>query len=146
MQYTTGSVGRVFTIRFDDGDDFLGELTQLCLKEEIKAGWFNVIGGLREADVVTGPKQAVMPPEPVWEKVREAKEVLGTGSIFRDENNVPRIHLHTSLGHHGDTMTVCVRKGTKTYLILEVYLIEIIGPEITRPWFSEGQFYQLSFE
>jgi predicted DNA-binding protein with PD1-like motif len=146
MKYTTGSIGRIFTIRFDDGDDFLGELTELAKKEDIRAGWFNVIGGLREADVVTGPKEPVMPPEPVWKDVREAKEVLGVGSIFRDENDVPKIHLHTSLGHHGDTMTVCVRKGTKTYLILEVYLIEITGTEITRPWYPEGQFNRLLFE
>ncbi len=144
MKYTTGSIGRIFTIRFDDGDDFLGELTELAKKEDIRAGWFNVIGGLREADVVTGPKEPVMPPEPVWKDVREAKEVLGVGSIFRDENDEPKIHLHTSLGHHGDTMTVCVRKGTKTYLILEVYLIEITGTNITRPWYPEGQFNRLS--
>jgi predicted DNA-binding protein with PD1-like motif len=144
MKYTTGSIGRIFTIRFDDGDDFLGELTELAKKEDIRAGWFNVIGGLREADVVTGPKEPVMPPEPVWQDVREAKEVVGVGSIFRDENDEPRIHLHTSLGHHGDTMTVCVRKGTKTYLILEVYLIEITDTDITRPWYPEGQFYRLS--
>lgn len=145
MEYTTGSVGRIFTIRFDDGDDFLGELTQLCIKENIRGGWFNVIGGMREADVVTGPKEPVMPPEPVWQNVRDAKEVLGTGSIFRDEDDAPKIHLHTSLGHHGDTMTVCVRKGTKTYLILEVYLVEITDTKITRPWFPAGQFNRLSF-
>jgi hypothetical protein len=145
MEYTKGSVGRIFTIRFDDGDNFLEELAQLCLQEDIKAAWFNVIGGLREADVVTGPKQPVMPPEPVWQEVRQAKEVVGVGSVFRDEHDAPKIHLHTALGHHGDTMTVCVRKGTKTYLILEVYLIEITDTKITRPWFPEGQFNRLSF-
>ena len=145
MEYSTGNMGRIFMVRFDDNDDFLGELTALVRKENIRRGWFNVIGGLREADVVIGPKEPVMPPDPVWKDVREAREVLGVGSVFWDENDEPRIHLHTSLGHHGDTMTVCVRKGTKTYLILEVYLIEIVGTEATRPWFKEGEFYRLSF-
>ena len=146
MKYTTGNVGRIFTVRFDDGDDFLNELIALAKKENITAGWFNIIGGLSEADVVTGPRKPVMPPEPIWHEVREAKEVIGVGSIFRDENNEPKIHLHTSLGHHGQSMTVCVRKGTKTYLILELYLIEIKGTNLSRPWYPAGQFNQLSFD
>ncbi len=145
MDYSTGTIGRIFTIRFDHGDDFLTELTSLAIKENIQAGWFNIIGGLREAEVVTGPKEPTMPPEPVWKKVDGAREVVGVGSIFRDENNEPKIHLHTSLGHHGETMTVCVRKGTKTYLILEVYLIEIEDINVTRPWYEKGQFNRLTF-
>jgi len=145
MDYASGSIGRIFTIRFDDGDDFLSELVDLARKEDIQAGWFNIIGGLRQAEVVTGPKEPVMPPEPIWHTVDTAQEVIGVGSIFRDENNEPKIHLHTALGHHGETMTVCVRKGTKTYLILEIYLIEIKGLKATRPWFDEGQFNQLTF-
>jgi predicted DNA-binding protein with PD1-like motif len=146
MDYACGSIGRIFTIRFDDGDDLLAGLRDLAEKENIQAGWFNIIGGLREADVVTGPKEAVMPPDPVWHTVDTAQEVIGVGSIFRDEKNIPKIHLHTALGHHGDTMTVCVRKGTKTYLILEVYLIEITGVNATRPWFEKGQFNRLTFK
>jgi len=145
MEYAAGQTGRIFTIRFDDGEDFLTGLTDLADKENIKAGWFNVIGGLREAEVVIGPVKPTMPPEPIWDKVAGAREVIGTGSLFRDENNVPRIHLHASLGEHGKTMTACVRKGTQTYLILEVYFIEIVNIEANRPWFDKGQFYQLSF-
>lgn len=146
MEYKIGNIGRIFTIRFDDGDDFLSSLTTLAEKENIKAGWFNIIGGLRRAEVVTGPKEATMPPDPVWATVEEPQEVIGVGSLFRDENNVPKIHLHTALGHHGKTMTVCVRKGTKTYLILEVYLIEIKDINASRPWFPAGGFNRLSFD
>jgi len=146
MEYTTGTIGRIFTIRFDDGDDILQELAALARKENIRAGWFNMIGGLKQADVVIGPKEPVMPPEPIWTEVAEARDVVAVGSLFRDENDEPRIHLHASLGHHGETMTACVRKGTKTYLILEVYLIEITGGNISRPWYPEGEFYRLAFD
>ncbi|MFW8600496.1 PPC domain-containing DNA-binding protein [Desulfobacterota bacterium M19] len=145
MEYKTGNIGRIFTIRFDDGDDFLDSLSTLAEKENIKAGWFNIIGGLRQAEVVTGPKEATMPPDPVWAAVDEPQEVIGVGSLFRDENNIPKIHLHTALGHHGRTMTVCVRKGTRTYLILEVYLIEINDINASRPWFPAGGFNRLTF-
>lgn len=144
MEYRTGSIGRVFTVRFDDGDDFLADLTELAKKENIKSGWFHVLGGLREADVVTGPKKPVMPPEPIWDKISGAREVLGTGSIFWEDDE-PRIHLHAALGHHGDTITACVRKKTKVYLILEVYIVEVTDIDASRPWFPEGGFNRLTF-
>ncbi len=144
MEYRKGTVKRVFTVRFDEGEDFLGGLRELVVKEDIRCAWFHVLGGLREADVVTGPKEPIMPPEPVWENVQGARETIGTGSIFWDGSE-PRIHLHAAMGHHGDTLTACVRKGTKVYLILEAYIVEIDGLGASRPWYPEGGFNRLTF-
>ena len=144
MEYRSGSVGRIFVVRFDEGDDFLGGMKEMIAKENIRSGWFHVLGGIREADVVTGPKEVVMPPEPVWKEVREAKEVLGAGSIFWDEKE-PKIHLHTALGHHGDTLTACMRENTKVYLVLEVCIIEISGIDVSRPWYEKGGFNRVTF-
>jgi predicted DNA-binding protein with PD1-like motif len=144
MDYRKGSIGRIFTIRFDEGDLFLEELLTIIAEEKIKSGWFHVLGGLREADVVTGPKKPVMPPEPVWSEVRGAREVMGTGSIFWDGDE-PKIHLHAAMGHHGDTLTACVRKGTKVYLVLEVIVLEISGIDASRPWYDKGGFNRLTF-
>ena len=144
MEYRTGTIGRVFSVRFDEGDYFLEELITLIKKENIRNGWFHLLGGLREADVVTGPKEPTMPPEPVWREVRGAREVLGTGTIFWDADE-PKIHLHAAMGHHGDTLTACVRKGTKVYLVLEVMIIEMEGIDATRPWFEQGGFNRLTY-
>lgn len=144
MDYRQGSIGRVFCARFDDGDDFLTTLTELIRKEEIRQGWFQVIGGLREAQVVTGPKEPTMPPDPVWRTLDTVRETMGTGTIFWEQEE-PRLHLHAAMGHHGDTLTACVRKGTKVYLILEVLIIELAGLDATRPWFAAGGFNQLTF-
>jgi predicted DNA-binding protein with PD1-like motif len=102
------------------------------------------LGGLREADVVTGPKEPTMPPDPVWREVRGAREVMGTGSIFWDDNE-PKIHLHAAMGHHGDTLTACVRRGTKVYLVLEVMIIEMTGFDAGRPWYEKGGFNRLTY-
>ena len=144
MDYRKGTIGRVFTVRFDEGDLFLEGLLEIITEEKITNGWFHVLGGLREADVVTGPKEPVMPPEPVWNEVRGARETMGTGSIFWDGDE-PKIHLHAALGHHGDTLTACVRKGTKVYLVLEVIIFEIDGINASRPWYEKGGFNRLTF-
>lgn len=145
MDYRAGTINRVFTVRFDEGDDFLGNLRELIIKEEIRTGFFHILGGLREAGVVTGPKEPVMPPDPVWEEISGARETLGTGSIFW-EGDEPRIHLHAAMGHHGETLTACVRKGTKVYLVLEVFIIEIQGMDASRPWYEKGGFNRLTFD
>lgn len=144
MEYRSGTIGRTFVVRFDEGDDFLAGLTEVVRTENIRHGWFHVIGGLREADVVIGPKEPVMPPEPIWQEVRSPREVLGAGSIFWDDE--PKIHLHTSLGDHGQAMTVCTREKTKTYLILEVYIVEFTGISASRPWYEAGGFSRLTFD
>ena len=144
MDYRTGSIGRVLMIRLDHGDDLLENLKEIVVKETIKSAWFQILGGVRQAGVVTGPKQPVMPPEPVWRDVDEAREVVGSGSIFMDGEE-PRIHLHAAMGHHGDTLTACIRKHTKVYLILEVILFELSGIDADRPWYEEGGFNRLTF-
>ncbi len=144
MEYRTGSIGRVLIIRFDHDDDFLAELKQLILAEKIKSGWFQILGGVRQAGVVTGPKEPVMPPEPVWREVNEAREVLGTGSVHMDGEE-PRIHLHAAMGHHGNTLTACIRENTKVYLILEMILFELQGIDASRPWYEKGGFNRLTF-
>lgn len=144
MDYRTGTINRVVTIRFDEGDDFLGGLTEIVRRENIRCAWFFVLGGLRQAEVVTGPKEPVMPPDPVWQAISGARETLGAGSVYW-EGAEPRIHLHAALGHHGETITACVRKGTKVYLVLEVCLIEIAGIDATRPWYEAGGFNRLTF-
>jgi len=144
MEYKTGSIGRVIMARFDQGDDLLEGLLELFRKENLRAGWFQILGGLRQAGVVTGPKEPTMPPDPVWVEVDGAREAVGSGSVFW-EGDEPRIHLHAALGHHGETMTACIRRNTKVYLVLEVMIFELQGLDATRPYFTEGGFNRLTF-
>ncbi len=144
MEYRTGTIGRVLTIRFDHGDDFLEGLKEIVVKEKIENSWFQILGAVRHADVVIGPEEPVVPPKPVWTRVEEAREAIGTGSIYMDGDK-PVIHLHAALGHHGETITACVRKNTRVYLILEVILFELMGINACRPWWEEGGFNRLMF-
>lgn len=144
MEYRSGNVGRVVLARLDEGDDLLGVLRELVTRENIRCGWFQVFGGLRRAEVVTGPREPVIPPDPVWHTMDEAREILGQGSVYW-EGEEPRIHLHAAMGHHGHTLTACVRKGTGVYLVLELLLYEITGITASRPWNADWGFNRLTF-
>lgn len=144
MDYRCGSIAKVLTIRFDHGDNFLEGLKEIVVKEKIRSGWFQILGAVRHADVVIGPEEPVMPPIPIWANVDEAREAIGTGSVYMDGEE-PIIHLHAALGYHGETLTACVRKNSEVYLILEVLLFEITGIDASRPWWEEGGFNRLTF-
>jgi len=126
VRYTKGKVGRVFLIKFDDKDVLLGEIDKLARKERIKAATFVFIGALREGDLVTGPRKAVIPPEPNWTKFKDAWEVLGIGTLFTNKTG-PQIHIHTAMGKKDKALTGCIRKGTKVFLVIEAVLFELKG-------------------
>jgi len=144
VEYQSGTAGRVLYARLDDGEDLHDSIRELVAIENIRCGWFQVFGGLRRAGVVTGPREPVMPPDPVWEDVENTREIIGTGSVFWDGDQ-PLIHLHSAMGHHGETLTGCVRKNSTVYLVIELMLMEITGIDVTRPWFEKGGFNRPSF-
>ncbi|GAB4332813.1 MAG: DNA-binding protein [Desulfobulbaceae bacterium] len=144
MEYQEGRTGRVFYARLDDGEDLHGAVRELVRKEEVGCAWFQVFGGLRRAGVVTGPREPVVPPDPVWREMDDTREIIGTGSVLW-EGGEPLIHLHAAMGHHGDTLTACVRRDSTVYLVIELLLIEIKGITVTRPWFEAGGFNRPEF-
>ena len=144
MEYQEGSAGRVFYARLDDGEDIHTCIRELVSREEISCGWFQIFGGMKRAGVVIGPKEPVMPPDPVWTTIEDSREVLGVGTVFRDEDT-PLIHLHAAMGHHGETLTGCVRKDTQVYLIIELMLMEVVGINVTRPWSEKSGFNMPTF-
>ena len=97
MRYTKGSIGRIFVLKFDNGDIMLKELNSFVRKERLKAATIIFIGALRKGDLVTGPKKPVMPPMPNKVSFKDAWETLGVGTIFTNAKG-PQIHIHSAMG------------------------------------------------
>ncbi len=131
MKYTKGSVGRVFLIKFSDDDILLDQLDKLARKEKIKAATLVFIGALKRGDLVTGPKKPVIPPEPNWVGFKDAWEVLGIGTIYTNSKG-PQIHIHASMGKKTKTLTGCVRKKSRTFLVIEAVVFELKGIKATK--------------
>jgi len=131
MRYTKGSIGRVFLLKFDDDDILLDEISRLAKKEHIKAATMIFLGALKKGDLVTGPKKAVIPPEPNWTRFKDAWEVMGIGTIFTNSSG-PQIHIHTSMGKKSKTLTGCVRKDSRVFLVIEAVVLELKGVKATK--------------
>ncbi|WP_243671058.1 DUF296 domain-containing protein [Methanoculleus chikugoensis] len=64
MQYSEGQVGRVFTVRIDDGEDFLREIQRFVAAMNIRCGTIQFLGAVRSATIVTGAERAGHPAVP----------------------------------------------------------------------------------
>ena len=131
MQYTKGNIGRIFLLKFKDDDILIDEIVRLAKKERIKAATMVFIGALKKGDLVTGPKRPVIPPKPNWTPFKDAWEAMGIGTIFTNKKG-PQIHVHTSMGKGKNTLTGCVRKKSRVFLVIEAILFELKGVKATK--------------
>ncbi len=129
MDYRKGSIKRVFLVRIDHGEDLLSELSELALKEEIKSAFFIILGAMGSAQLVTGPKDKVVPPVTVWSAFDDVREIAGVGNIFLEKGS-PKIHLHAAAGSSEEITMGCIRKSAEAFMVLEIFIMETdIGAE-----------------
>jgi len=127
MKYQEGSIGRVFVLKIEHEEDFLKCIKEIAIKKDIKCAYFQMIGAIKSADMVTGPKNLELPPEQIWKNKRdEGMELVGIGTIFYKDNE-PGVHLHAALGNAENAYVGCIRDNTSTFIVLEVILIELNG-------------------
>jgi predicted DNA-binding protein with PD1-like motif len=131
MRYKAGKVGRVVLARFDHGEQIVPALAGLCEKEGISSGWFFLFGAIRNGRLVAGPREASLPPDPVWQEFTEPFEIVGMGSIAAS-GDFPSIHLHSSLGRGKEVLTGCIRKEGEVFIVVEAMVLEILGVRATR--------------
>jgi len=124
MDYRKGSIGRVFSVRIDHGEDVLEGLSVLAIMEDIKSAFFIMLGAMGSADLVTGPKDKVVPPDIVWSKFDDVREIIGAGNIFW-ENGAPKIHLHGAAGSSKGITMGCIRKAAQAFMVVEIFIVEM---------------------
>ena len=131
MKYTKGKLGRIFVLKFDDGDVFLDELKRFAGKEKIKAAAIVFLGALQKGDIVTGPKKAVIPPKPNWTSFKDGWEVFGVATIFSGSKG-REFHIHSALGKKLKTLVGCVRKNSRVFLVMEAVVFELKGVKVSK--------------
>lgn len=131
MKYQLGSVGRVVVARFEDGEDIIENIVGIAKKENIKGAVFHLVGGIRQGSMVVGPAKEELPPEPVWREIRESHELLGSGTIFWQEDE-PKIHFHGAFGKKDMVKVGCLRGKSETFLVLEAVIMELRGIDAKR--------------
>ena len=145
MEYAIGKTGRIIAARLFEGEDLYEAIEQLAEKENIKSAAVLITGGFRKADVVVGPKTEEPKIVGNFKNFAGPGEVLGVGTIYCDDEG-PKLHIHTAIGKDNQTLIGCPRGGAKTFLILEVTIIEIEGIKAARKFDEEKGLKLLRFE
>lgn len=131
MKYQKGNIGRVFIVKFDDGESPLEKLKEMAKSEGIYSAIFWLIGGLRKGRFVAGPIDEEMPPKPIWKEITGNNEILAIGTIFWFKEE-PRIHLHGVYGREDKVKMGCLREEAEVFLILEAVVMEISHVNVKR--------------
>jgi len=131
MDYQIGRPGRIVVARGFDGEDVYEKIESLASRENIRCAAVVLVGGLRSAKVVVGPKSPTGPIEPECVEFDDAREVAGVGTIFPDEDG-PKLHLHAGIGRGPEAIVGCPRGGAKVFCVLETIIIEIEGVDASR--------------
>ncbi|MDY6965396.1 MAG: PPC domain-containing DNA-binding protein [Halobacteriota archaeon] len=134
MKYSQANMGRIFIIRLEDGEIIHEKIEEFAEDKGIKSAALIAVGGVdKVSKLIVGPEdgraKVINPMEFI---LSEVHEIVGTGTLFLDEDEKPVLHMHISCGRRAETITGCVREGVKTWHILEIVLFELVGGEPVR--------------
>lgn len=141
MQAAEGRIGRIFVLRIEHNDVVPECIERFAEEKGISVAHVIMIGGVWNGQVVVGPRDSEqMPPEPMALPLEGAHEIAGVGVIALNDQNKPVLHIHAALGRSGQTVTGCLRKGVRTWLVGEAILYEITGVDSRRVMDTETGF------
>ncbi|HNY35637.1 MAG TPA: DUF296 domain-containing protein [Methanothrix soehngenii] len=145
MQYSEGSLGRVFVLRMDHGEDLIESLQKFLKEKKIESCTALFLGALRDGRAVTGPTSPVIPPTPNFEAYDSAWEVFGMATVYPSVQG-PNLHIHSAMGRGRQSLTGCIRDKAGVYLVVEAVLFEICGLAAERVWDEKMRLCLLSLK
>jgi len=142
MKYSEARSGRVFVIRLEDGDIVHREIEKFAEEKSINAASMIILGGAdMGSELIVGPEDGGSSPVvPMVHKLTNVHEVVGTGTLFPDDDGKPVLHMHIAGGRNDSTITGCIRNGLKVWKVMEVILTELNDSTGVRILDSESGF------
>jgi Predicted DNA-binding protein with PD1-like DNA-binding motif len=133
MKIAEASLGRVFVLRMEDGDQLPDCVERFAAEKGVTQGFCAFVGGVGGGRIVVGPQDGTaMPPVPVLLDLAGAHEAAAVGTLFPDEAGRPRLHMHATFGRGETAKTGCIRPGIDIWTIGEFVLIELNGADLVR--------------
>jgi len=127
MKYSEANLGRIFILRLENGDKIPDTIEEFAKTHQIESAMVQFLGGAdKDSKVVVGPEDgAASKPQKVITNLPGVSEALGLGTLFINEEGVPKLHMHSSFGRGKNTITGCTREGVMIWHIGEVVISEL---------------------
>mgnify|MGYP005852919887 FL=1 len=148
MQVAEGRMGRVFTLRLEDGDRLPESIESFAAEHGVECALVALLGGAGDGSrLVVGPEpdrgQGIVPMIHI---LAGSQEIAAMGTLFPDESGRPVLHMHAALGREGKATVGCTRAGVKVWLGGEAVVMEILGTQGVRRKDPETGFQLLQFD
>jgi len=103
-----------------------------------------MVGGIKKGKIIAGPENPdASPIITMPQEIEGVSEILGVGTIFPDENNIPKLHMHAAAGRKKNTLVGCIREGISVWKIVEFIIIELSGSKAVRKKDRDAGFFVL---
>lgn len=134
MQYTEAKQGRIFVVRLEHGETVHEQIERFARDKNIAAAALVAVGGADAGSrLVVGPAEAgTRPIDPMVHLLENVHEIVGTGTIFTDEEGTPLLHMHMACGRANNAVAGCIRSGVKVWQIMEVVVFELVNANAER--------------
>ncbi len=134
MKFSEARQGRTFVIRLEDGEILHECIEAFAREHEIRSAALIALGGADEGSrLVVGPAEGrTVPVQPMEHVLAGVHELAGVGTLFPDVEGRPVLHMHAAGGRAGAATAGCIRRGVKTWHVMEVILWELTGTAATR--------------
>ncbi|SPF45775.1 conserved hypothetical protein [Syntrophobacter sp. SbD1] len=131
MQYSQGTIGRVFALKLESGDRIPDAVVDFAREHAVRSAMVFFVGGADATSrLVVGPEEnRAEDIVPIVLTLGGIQEAVAVGTLFPDENDNPELHMHAATGREGRATVGCTREGLDVWLIGEVVLLEISGIE-----------------
>ncbi|MDR3583791.1 MAG: DNA-binding protein [Desulfosporosinus sp.] len=142
MKYSAANLGRIFILRLEHGDKIPDTIEEFAKTHQIDSAILHFLGGAdTNSKVVVGPEDGtVKQPRKMITELLGTSEAVGIGTLFINEDGVPKLHLHSAFGRERDTITGCTREGVIIWKIGEVVIFELINSSARRKLDAETGF------
>jgi len=134
LNYSEAKLGRIFILRLNHGECLHEVIEKFANEKQVSTALCFFLGGAEDkSKIVVGPKDGpALPPEPMITLLRGVHEACGVGTIFTDEQDKPKLHMHASFGRNDTAVTGCVRMGVEIWQIGEVIILELANSSAKR--------------
>ncbi|OEF95676.1 PPC domain-containing DNA-binding protein [Desulfuribacillus alkaliarsenatis] len=148
MKYTEANLGRIFILRLEHGDRIPDVIEGFAIDKQIESAIVHFLGGADTGSkVVVGPEEgAAATPRPMVTELLGTSEAVGVGTLFLNEQNKHKLHLHAAFGRERETITGCTREGVQVWHIGEVVIFELCNTTAKRKVDLETGFELLETE
>ncbi len=134
MKYSEANLGRIFILKLEHGDKIPNIIEEFATTHQIESAILYFLGGVdKDSKVVVGPEvSTAQKPRPMVTNLLGASEAVGIGTLFINEERIPKLHLHSAFGRNRETVTGCTREGVIIWHVGEVVIFELVNTSAQR--------------